>query len=86
MNSQASQYPPAVEFDPEYKKFFENFYATSDRAEAHEEYAQCFTKDAVLVMASKRVVGREGSSHGFLHPALRANRPLASCYPPMLPG
>ncbi|KAI4920199.1 hypothetical protein J4E90_002340 [Alternaria incomplexa] len=59
MSSYVSQYPPAVEFDPAYKKFFEDFYATSDAAEAHEEYVQYFTKDATLVMASKRVVGRE---------------------------
>ncbi|KAI4937392.1 uncharacterized protein J4E92_002122 [Alternaria infectoria] len=59
MSSYVSQYPPAVEFDPAYKKFFEEFYATSDAAEAHEEYVQYFTKDATLVMASKRVVGRE---------------------------
>jgi hypothetical protein len=71
MSSYVSQYPPAVEFDPAYKKFFEDFYATSDAAEAHEEYVQYFTKDATLVMASKRVVGREGVSHCFLFPALR---------------
>ncbi|KAI4619280.1 uncharacterized protein J4E87_007530 [Alternaria ethzedia] len=59
MSSYVSQYPPAVEFDPAYKKFFEDFYATSDAAEAHEEYVQYFTKDATLVMVSKRVVGRE---------------------------
>ncbi|KAI4614449.1 hypothetical protein J4E83_007103 [Alternaria metachromatica] len=59
MSSYVSQYPPAVEFDPAYKKFFEDFYATSDAAEAHEEYVQYFTKDATLVMASKRVEGRE---------------------------
>jgi hypothetical protein len=62
MNSYVSQYPPAVEFDPAYKKFFEDFYATSDTAEAHEKYVDYFTKDATLVMASKRVAGREGLS------------------------
>jgi hypothetical protein len=62
MNSYVSRYPPVIEFDPAYRRFFENFYATSDTAEAHEEYVDYFTKDATLVMASKRVAGRKGLS------------------------
>jgi hypothetical protein len=82
MSSYVSQYPPVVEFDPAYKEFFENFYATSDTAEAHEEYAQYFTKDATLVMASKTVVGREGLSHCFFRPASRVKRlpGVLSCF------
>jgi hypothetical protein len=61
MSAYTSQYP-AVEFDPAYKKFFEEFYATSDTPSAHEDYVQYFTKDATLIMASKKVVGSEGLS------------------------
>jgi hypothetical protein len=60
MSTYTSQYP-AVEFDPAYKKFFEEFYATSDAPEAHEDYVQYFTKYATVIMASKTVVGSEGS-------------------------
>ena len=60
MSTYASQYP-AIEFDSAYKKFFEEFYATSDTPDAHEDYVQYFTKDATLIMASKKVVGSEGS-------------------------
>jgi len=41
------------------KAFFEEFYKTSDTPDAHEKYADSFTKDATLVMASKKGVGRE---------------------------
>jgi hypothetical protein len=60
MSTYTAQYP-AVEFDPAYKKFFEEFYATSDTPNAHEDYVQYFTRDATLIMASKKVVGPEGS-------------------------
>jgi len=62
MTSYASQYPATIDFDLEYKKFFETFYAASDApgAEAHEEYTKFFTEDATLIMASKRVEGRAG--------------------------
>ena len=61
MSNYASQYPD-VEFDSAYKKFFEDFYATSDTPDVHDDYVQYFTKDATLIMASKKVVGSEGSS------------------------
>ncbi|EDU39692.1 hypothetical protein TUN199_04044 [Pyrenophora tritici-repentis] len=60
MTSYASQYPPSIDFDPAYKKFFESFYAASDTpgAQAHDEYTKYFTEDATLIMASKKVAGR----------------------------
>jgi hypothetical protein len=60
MSAYASEYP-SVEFDAAYKKFFEEFYATSDTPDAHEKYIENFTKDAVLVMASKKATGSDGS-------------------------
>ena len=59
MSSYASEYP-AVEFDPAYKKFFEEFYAISDTPDAHSRYVDQFTSDATLVMASKRAKGSDG--------------------------
>ncbi|CAO2653124.1 Nn.00g025350.m01.CDS01 [Neocucurbitaria sp. VM-36] len=58
MSAYTSEYPP-VDFDPAYKKFFEDFYATSDTPEAHEKYIEHFTNDATLIMASKKVVGSD---------------------------
>lgn len=60
MTSYASDYPQ-VEIDADVKKFFEEFYQTSDTAGAHEKYADAFTPDATLIMASKKVKGRDGS-------------------------
>jgi hypothetical protein len=60
MSAYASEYPP-LEFDVAYKEFFEGFYRISDTPDAHDKYVQHFTKDAVLVMASKRVQGSNGT-------------------------
>ncbi|KAF2798106.1 hypothetical protein K505DRAFT_414601 [Melanomma pulvis-pyrius CBS 109.77] len=57
MTSYASSYP-SIPFDPAYKAYFENFYAVTDDPNAHEAYADLYTPDATLVMASKRVKGR----------------------------
>lgn len=61
-----SQYSAAVPSDgqvrPEIKEFFERFYAVSDTPDGHEKYADMFTKDAKLIMASNGVTGREGES------------------------
>ena len=59
MSAYASEYP-SVEFDAAYKRFFEEFYATSDTPDAHEKYIENFTKDATLIMASKKVKGSDG--------------------------
>ncbi|KAF2463296.1 uncharacterized protein BDR25DRAFT_298333 [Lindgomyces ingoldianus] len=56
MSAYASEYP-SISFDPGYKKFFEDFYATSDTPDAHEKYVDFFTPDATLIMASKRGKG-----------------------------
>ncbi|KER00749.1 hypothetical protein AUEXF2481DRAFT_645 [Aureobasidium subglaciale EXF-2481] len=59
MSSYTSEYPADDEFDPAYKAFFESFYETSDTPDAHERYSKQFTQDATLIMASKKVQGRE---------------------------
>lgn len=57
MTSYASDYPD-LSFDPAYKKYFEDFYATTDTPDAHEKYVEFFTPDATVVVASKRVKGK----------------------------
>lgn len=60
MDSYASEYPD-IGIDPTFKRFFEDFYAISDTPDAHEKYAQQFTEDATLIMASKKVKGSSGA-------------------------
>jgi len=58
-HSYSSQYPPGIQVDDGIKQYFEEFYKTSDTPDAHEKYADSFTEDATLVMASKKAVGRD---------------------------
>lgn len=59
-----SQYTAAVPSDgqvkPEIKTFFEDFYKISDTPNDHEKYAECFTKDAKLIMGPNEANGRDG--------------------------
>ena len=64
MSAYASEYP-SVDFDAAYKKFFEDFYATSDTPDAHEKYIENFTQDATLIMASKKAQGSDGMLCGI---------------------
>ncbi|KAG8628460.1 hypothetical protein KVT40_004333 [Elsinoe batatas] len=59
MSQYKSSWPSNLENDPAYVSFFENFYKISDTADAHEEYANQFTSDATLIMASKKVQGKD---------------------------
>jgi hypothetical protein len=59
-HSYKSEYPPGVQVDDGIKAFFEEFYKTSDTPDAHEKYADSFTKDATIIVASKKAVGSEG--------------------------
>ena len=78
MSSYASNYPPAADFDPAYKKFFEDFYALSDTPGKDEEYAQQFTKDATLIMGPKKTKGHDGTYNNMPHSsALEKIIPLA---------
>jgi hypothetical protein len=61
MKQYTSEYP-SIPFDPAFKRFFEDFYATSDSPDAHDEYVDLFTKDATIIMASKKGQGSEGNS------------------------
>ena len=61
-HSYRSEYPPGIEIDDGIKAFFEEFYKTSDMPDIHEKYADSFTDNATLIMASKKGVGRDGIS------------------------
>lgn len=59
----ASQYMsdyPSLPIDPSIPQFFENFYQISDTPDAHEQYVDAFTGDAVMIMASKKAEGKKG--------------------------
>jgi len=58
-HSYAAEFPAGIQVDEGIKQYFEEFYKTSDTPDAHEKYADSFTKDATFVMASKKVVGRD---------------------------
>jgi len=58
-HSYKSEYPAGVQVDDGIKAFFEEFYKTSDTPDAHEKYADSFTKDATIIVASKKAVGSE---------------------------
>ena len=60
-----SQCPSVPSVPDSIRKFFETFYQISDTPDAHEEYADCFTENAVVVMASAKVEGREGELAPF---------------------
>jgi len=47
--------------NPGIKQFFEKFYQISDTADAHEQYADSFTADGTLIMASAKLQGRDGT-------------------------
>jgi hypothetical protein len=49
-----------LDLDPDFKSFFQDFYATSDTPAAHEHYVKYFTDDATLIMASKKAQGSTG--------------------------
>jgi hypothetical protein len=63
MSQYTSEYPKDIGFDPVYTQFLESFYAISDTPDAHEEYVSQFTKNATLIMASKKCVGSSGIVH-----------------------
>lgn len=58
-----SQYTASVPDDgqvkPEIRSYFERFYEVSDTPDAHEKYAEQYTKDATLIMGPSEVKGRE---------------------------
>ena len=60
-----SQYTASVPSDgtvkPEITKFFEKFYEISDTPDGHEKYADMFTQDGTLIMASNKVQGRDST-------------------------
>jgi len=60
-----SQYSASVPGDgqvrPEIKEYFEKFYKLSDTSGAHEDYANCFTKNGKLIMGPNETSGHDGT-------------------------
>lgn len=61
-HSYESRYPDDVTVEPAIVKFFQNFYAVSDRPDALDEYLDLFEKDATFILASKSSRGHDGAS------------------------
>lgn len=61
MSAYSSSYPD-LSVDPKIKKFFEDFYAISDSPGEHEKYADFATEDGIIIMASRKVQGRSGTT------------------------
>jgi len=59
MSSYTSSWPTDSQQDPAVAKFFEQFYKISDTPDGHETYANQFTRNATLVMVSKKAEGRD---------------------------
>ncbi|GIZ40085.1 hypothetical protein CKM354_000343900 [Cercospora kikuchii] len=82
-----SQYSTSVPADgtvkPEIRSFFENFYAISDTPDGHERYADQFTNDGVLIMASNKVQGRDSiikMRHGMWEKVAKRSHKPAQLY------
>ncbi|CAK1355341.1 hypothetical protein CB0940_00929 [Cercospora beticola] len=82
-----SQYSASVPADgtvkPEIRSFFENFYAISDTPDGHERYADQFTNDGVLIMASNKVQGRDSiikMRHGMWEKVAKRSHKPAQLY------
>lgn len=65
-----SQYIASVPSDgsipSEIVEYLSKFYEISDSPANHEKYADMFTADGTIIMASNRVQGREGKVFLFL--------------------
>ncbi|CAF9940339.1 MAG: hypothetical protein ALECFALPRED_008524 [Alectoria fallacina] len=60
MDQYKSSYLSTPEVPSSLRQFFETFYKISDTPEAHDKYVDCFTKDAVIIMARGNVEGCDG--------------------------
>ena len=72
MDQYKSSYPSTPEVPSSLRQFFETFYKISDTPEAHDKYVDCFTKDAVIIMARGNVEGCDGESLSLSPTALLA--------------
>ena len=60
MSRYTASVPPDGQVKPEIRDFFEKFYEISDDSEAHEKYAEQFTKNGKLIMGPNETNGRSG--------------------------
>ena len=63
----ATSHFPDTFKDVEVKNFLEEYYEISNNRDAHEDYHQLFTNDAVFVIGSEKAKGRSGLAHHVFH-------------------
>lgn len=56
----AATYPTSVAVDEKVKEFISTFYAISDDPSKNNEWVDCFTPHALLVIGDKQARGVEG--------------------------
>lgn len=62
MSHHQAEVPADGSVKQDVRAFFEQFYLLSDTPEAHQEYANQFTENGVLIMIGDRRNGRQGWS------------------------
>lgn len=72
MSQYVAAVPPGGQVPVEVQGYYERFYEASDYAPGHETYADFYTDDAILVMGSNSVQGRDGE-------VFRVVRAIRSC-------
>jgi hypothetical protein len=58
----ASEYPLDTTVPADLKAFIKRYYTTVDIRGKHAEYANCFSKDALLIAHGNTVRGRDGNN------------------------
>jgi len=61
MSQYRADVPASNLVKPEIRDYYEHFYAVSDTPDAHQKYAELYTKNAKLIMASNEANGRDGT-------------------------
>jgi hypothetical protein len=60
-----SEYPSDTTIPADLQAFIKRYYTTVDIRGKHNEYANCFAKDAVLVAHGNTVNGRDGNRNSL---------------------
>lgn len=59
-HSYKSDYPADSTINDGIRQFFQTFYEISDTPDAHDTYANQFTKDATFILGTKKSYGHDG--------------------------
>ena len=61
--------------DPDIKNFIEKYYAVSNDADVHDDYADLFTSDGEFSMNDKKAKGTKRNTPSFFTTSLNTKRP-----------